>query len=114
MIEALDARTTRIMRNALLATTALPITFVLASSLWSAGHPQWSFAITFCAVWGIITFSWSLNHINQESGMLLETVVERNFEQIYQHLAVLEEKFSLLEKAAVENGDKETPAEGGK
>lgn len=110
MIEALNARATRILRNALLATTAMSVISILATHLWSAGLPQWSFAIAFCAVWGLITFSWSQNHSNEESGMLLAGIMDRNFQQLYRQLDSLEEKITLMENDLPK---KETPAEGG-
>lgn len=83
-------------RNALVATTALSVTFAVASVLWNSGHAEWAFLLFFVAVWALLAVSWSNVQFAEESGSILAGVVDRNFVHLYTKVERLEREIMSL------------------
>lgn len=84
-------------RNGLIATTGLSLFAVLATVLWSAGHPEWAFVLLFVAAWLLISMFWSNDEFNEESGSILARIVDQNFSQMHERLEQLEKELDQLQ-----------------
>jgi hypothetical protein len=84
-------------RNGLIATTGLSLFAVMASLLWSAGHPEWAFVLLFVAVWLLTSLFWSNDEFNEESGSILARIVDHNFSQMHERLEQLEQELVQLQ-----------------
>jgi hypothetical protein len=87
-------------RDALVATTGLSV-FVLASSmLWNSGHQEWAFALTFVAIWLLLFISWSNIDFAEESGSILASIVDHNFDQMSERIDQLEQALATANDLA--------------
>ena len=87
-------------RDALVATTGLSV-FVLASSmLWNSGHQEWAFALTFVAIWLLLFISWSNIDFAEESGSILASIVDHNFDQMSERIDQLEQALAAANELA--------------
>ena len=89
-------RIRRSWRNALVATTGLSALAVLADGLWTAGFPEWAFALAFLGIWALISISWSSVDFNEESSLVLAEIVDSNFQDLYDRLEELEREVDIL------------------
>lgn len=89
-------------KKGLLATSAMAATLFAASLLWQNGHPEWSFVLAFSAVWVLISISWSNVDYTEESGSLLASIVDHNFNQMHDRLEYLENELERLRAQAGE------------
>ena len=94
------SRKTSTWQSALLATCGLAAVVFSATLLWQAGHPQWSFILTFTAVWALISISWSNVDFAERSGALLARIVDHNFDQVHERLLELEREVEVLRASA--------------
>lgn len=85
-------------QSALLATSGLGAIFVATNTLWQAGHPQWGFLLAFCAVWALISISWSNVDYTEESGLILADIVDRNIQHLHDRIEELEREIALLKE----------------
>jgi hypothetical protein len=87
-------------RDALVATTSLSV-FVLASSmLWNSGHQEWSFALAFVGIWLLLFISWSNIDFAEESGSILASIVDHNFDQMAERIDQLEQALATVKDLA--------------
>ena len=87
-------------RDALIATTGLSV-FILASSmLWNSGHQEWAFALAFVAIWLLLFISWSNIDFAEESGSILATIVDHNFDQMSERIDQLEQALATANDLA--------------
>ncbi len=91
-----DQQRMRPWRNALAATTGLAVFFILASSLWQSGYPEWAFLLFFLAVWVLISISWSNIRFAEESGCILAGIVDDNLENLHHEIERLERELQEL------------------
>ena len=96
MERTIGLRRIRPWRNALMATTGLAVFFILASSLWQSGYPEWAFLLFFLAVWVLISISWSNIDFTEQSGTILARIVDKNFLQMHSRIEQLEEEIFQL------------------
>jgi hypothetical protein len=83
-------------RDALVATTGLSV-FVLASSiLWNSGHQEWAFMLAFIAIWLLLFISWSNIDFAEESGSILASIVDHNFDQMSERIDQLEQALATV------------------
>ncbi|MFC1740151.1 hypothetical protein ACFL0N_01570 [Pseudomonadota bacterium] len=83
-------------RDALIATTGLSAFVLAATMLWNSGYPEWAFALSFVSVWLLIYISWSNIDFTEQSGTLLASIMDQNFDQIHDRVEQLEEELSRL------------------
>ena len=83
-------------QSALLATSGLAAMFVVTSSLWQAGHPQWGFLLAFGSVWALIAISWSNVDYTEVSSLLLADIVDHNVSHLQERIQHLEEELEQL------------------
>ena len=96
MNEIKSFKPSRPWRDALLATTGLSAFIFFASLLWSAGYPQWAFALAFVAVWLLLSISWSNIEFTEKSGSILADVMDHNFAHIDERIEKLEKRIAKL------------------
>lgn len=89
-------------QSALLATSGLAAIFVVTSSLWQAGYPQWGFLLVFGAIWALISISWSNVEYTEASGSLLADIVDHNFAHMHDRIQQLEQELEQLRSMAGE------------
>jgi hypothetical protein len=89
-------RGVRPWQNALLATTGLAVFFVLSSLLWRSGHAEWAFLLLFLAIWVLLAVSWSNVSFAEESGSILASIVDRNFEDMDERIAHMERELAAV------------------
>jgi hypothetical protein len=83
-------------RDALIATTGLSVFILAATLLWTTGHPEWAFTLTFLSVWVLISISWSNIDFTEQSGTILARIMDKNFLQMHDRIGQLEEEISQL------------------
>ena len=83
-------------QSALLATTWLAVFFVFSSILWRSGHAEWAFLLCFLAVWVLLSVSWSNVSYAEETGSILASIVDRNFEDVYEKIDHLEHELAEI------------------
>lgn len=83
-------------QSGLLATSALSAVFVAASLLWQAQHQQWAFLLAFCAVWFLISVSWSNVDHTDKTGAILAHIMDDNFDHVHDRLEALETELESL------------------
>jgi hypothetical protein len=89
-------RKKRSWRNALIATTSLSGLAILADLLWTAGRPEWAFAVAFLGVWTLISVSWSNVDFNEESSLMMAEIVDSNFCDLHKRLEGLEQELESI------------------
>ena len=91
----------RPLRRGFIAATVLAVFVFGAVQLWSAGAPQWAFALAFAAIWLLISALWSNDEFIEESSLILASSIDQNFEAVCERLQKIE---SELEKSRARSG----------
>lgn len=92
-------------QSALLATCGLSAIFVATNALWQAGYPQWGFLLAFCAVWALISISWSNVDYTEESGLILADIVDHNLKHLHDRIHELEHEIGQLKSHWLQRTD---------
>jgi len=77
-----------------MASTALSVFVLVASRLWSSGHHEWAFVLLFAAIWLLLSISWSNVDFAEKSGVILASVMDRNFSQLHEEIERLEQELA--------------------
>jgi len=83
-------------RDALIASTGLSVFVLAASVLWSSGHHEWAFVLVFAATWLLLSISWSNIDFTEQSGAILASVVDHNFDRMHQQIERLENELAEI------------------
>ena len=85
-------------KTGLVATSGLAVAVFASSLLWQGGYPEWSFLLSFSAVWILVSLTWANVDYTEDSGTLLARVVDHNFNQVHKRLEYLEKELDRLHR----------------
>jgi hypothetical protein len=77
-------------RSGLIIATTLCALFFLASLLWQAGYPHWGFVLLFGSLWLLTGLILSNDGFNEESGLILASVLDENVDFLLDRIETLE------------------------
>ena len=89
-------------RDALIASTGLGVFFLAASMLWSSGNQEWSFVLVFIATWLLLFVSWSNVDFTDKSGAILASVMDHNFNRMFEQIEQLEKELADVRSRLVQ------------
>lgn len=80
----------------LITATGLSVIAFYANLLSQSGNAEWAFLLLFGAVWWLTAMFWANDGFNEESGMMLSEVMDRNVEYLHNRLISLEKELGQL------------------
>jgi hypothetical protein len=86
-------------RSGLIVATTLCALIFLASLLWQAGYQHWAFVLLFCSLWLLTGLFLSNDGFNEESGLILASVLDENVDYLLDRIQKLENTLSNLNQA---------------
>lgn len=89
-------------RTGLVISTLLSGLVFCASMVWQAGYAQWAFALVFGAVWLLISLLLVNDEFNENSGLILASVLDENVDHLLERIHQLESRFLALGEPANE------------
>ena len=99
-------------RSGLIISTMLSSLVFCATLLWQAGYAQWAFLLLFVAMWLMISLFLINEEFNEESGLILASVLDDNVDQLLDRIHHLEQKLLMLAHTK-DNGSAEQSPHGG-
>jgi len=81
-------------RDALIAPAGLSVFGLAASRLWSSGYHEWAFVLVFSATWLLLSISGSNVDFAEKSGVILDSVMDRNFSRMHEEIRRLEKELA--------------------